>query len=113
MIQYTAPVKLCNLCFFDRGLKATVLNNMVVLPDTMPPADVQAVLDFLPVAPPCPHVNVTPDQKAASDEWATINARLNALPAPADPDPYAALRARLTSELTTALAKANELGGIA
>jgi hypothetical protein len=119
---FTSPVLLCNTCLANAGITQALVvggfqsTSISMLP-TSTQADVNALTTFLAVAAPCPHkVPVTSAQQQASDDWLTATALLAALPAaPAPPavDPYAAIRARYTSSVASALVRANNAGGLA
>jgi len=109
-MNFTAPVKLCDLEFSERGLPAAMRDGMVSVLPTATSEQVSAVIDFLGTAVPCTHVFVSEPQKCASDEWAALNAKLAAIPAGAD---YDAIRARYTAAVLAALDKATDSGGLA
>jgi hypothetical protein len=109
---YDAPVQLCDLDFQERGLVWARVNpeGRIETLATATAAQNQAVVEYLAVATPCQHRAVSEPQLAASDEWASINAQLAAIPAGAE---YDAIRDRLTARLSAARDKVNGLGGLA
>lgn len=62
-------------------------------------------------AGPCMEGSDDP-QVLASNKWLAAHAKLASLPPVTTPDPYAAIRARLTAERAQALTDATDLGGL-
>jgi hypothetical protein len=112
--SFSSTVKLCNVCLNNAGITNAWVQGgyTVVMLPTSTPADIDAVQTFIALPPaPCPHIVLAiGPQIDASDEWLTATALLAVIPAGSD---YDTIRARYTSLVTSKLAKANNLGGLA